>query len=194
MGAAREHWEAIRVGLGFKRFLLVPVLGVLITGADIVAPKLLAFGFGGLIGVPSWAIGTFFGTVLVTYWLLEYVVDLRRQIFGTRVSLSKLRSEGVSIRNKGAKRFQTLEAYEEWHESVLDWNDRTISEIRKINEADAEWYAVLDIVEPPRLPIEVSKSFRPALPWDELHDVNYRQHDFRLKRLGEMIQNLWRDG
>ena len=190
MGWIRDRWAVLQAALGLRRFLLAPIIGTVVGSVDWVARKFAEADMGHLIGVPSWAVGIFAATFLVFWWVLEYAVKLRKQIKGTRTELSRLREEGVGIRNAGMSMFSTRNGYDAWKAKTLDWNSRVIEEIRKINEADAEWFKVLDVVKAPRLQIDIRP---PAPDWMNDHKFFYKNHDFRLKRLGEMIQNLWRD-
>lgn len=190
MGWIRDRWAVLQISLGFRRFLLVPIFGAVVTGVDWLVGRLAMADMGSLIGVPSWAVGLYAATLLVLWWVLEYAVKLRKQIRGTRVELSRLRSEGVGLRNLGMSMFPTQADFDKWKDETVNWNDGVIEEIRKINEGDAEWFKVLDVVETPRLLIDIKP---PAPDWMEDHKKHFQNHDFRLKRLGEMIQHLWRD-
>lgn len=74
---------------------------------------------------------------------------------------------------------------EAWIAEVVQWERDVTSAIAKVNEADAVWFSVLDVVPEPRI------ALYGAVPSN--HEKLYRQHDARLARLGDMIRNLWRD-
>ena len=74
--------------------------------------------------------------------------------------------------------------FAQWERRALLWNDRVIESIRKISEADAEWFSILDVVTVPR----VGAGFNFG-PFQKL----FGEHDLRVKRLGKMIYRLWKD-
>lgn len=140
-----------------------------------------------IFGFPSWILGiTFaFGWFLSFMW--RRVVHLNRQIRDSRVRIAELRDEGVKIRNKGWSGL-TNESWREWEQEALNWNAEIISEMRKISEADATWFSVLDVVPPPRLfPAVLMQDGKIQEDFLKL----YCEHDFRLARLGDMIRDLW---
>ena len=139
----RDRWAVLRTALGLRRFLLAPIIGTVVGSVDWVARKFAEADMGHLIGVPSWAVGIYAATFLILWWILEYAVKLRKQIKGTRTELSRLREEGVDIRNAGMSIFSTEDKFDAWRVKTFDWNSRVIEEIRKINEADAEWFKSL---------------------------------------------------
>lgn len=149
-----------------------------------------------LWGVPDWVWALWGGTLVLLFFIIEYATRLRLRIRGVRVGLSKLRTEGVNIRNDGEWVFQTQNELNAWQAKVIDWNKRVIEEIRKINEADAEWFSVLDVVGPPRVPIKLNQityQMLQILTWVDDQQRIYTQHDNRLSRLGEMVRSLWRE-
>ena len=183
MGWLRDRGRVLSAAWGAKRYMLIPLSGTIGGFLYWAAGKLSEVGVGGLLGIPAWFFGLFVAVLIGLWWLLEYAVKLRRTIGGARVDLSRLRKEGVELRNEGmqAKNITSLSA---WMASVSDWNMRVIKAIKKVNEADAEWFSVLDVVPRPRLKFT-------AMNAD--HSKAFNEHDFRLKILGEMIQNLWRE-
>ena len=74
-------------------------------------------------------------------------------------------------------------AWQIWTERASKWNEDVIGELMKVSEGDAEWFSILDVVDPPRLTSPQSKGG---------DGDRFAMHDFRLKRLGDMIRELWR--
>jgi hypothetical protein len=191
MGWFKDRSETVVAALTVRRIIALPALIGAVTGIIKLVPLLASAAEEPvLLGVPAIAWGVGAGLLLLLYFVIEYATRLRKQIKGTRVGLSRLRSEGVEKRNRGRENFATKDDFEKWRAEVLDWNQRVIKEIRNITEADAEWFSVLDVVYAPRLSMNTTP---PAPAWHEDHKKHYGEHDERLKRLGEMIQNLWRD-
>ncbi len=60
--------------------MLIPLFGAVVGIVDRVISRLEDFGLGDLIGIPSWAIGVFAALSLSAWWLLEYIVKLRKQL------------------------------------------------------------------------------------------------------------------
>ena len=119
--------------------------------------------------------------VAVAAWgVLNRLAQLEQRMKGARVNLSKLRSEGVKIRNDGMG--LDVSAHQAWEEAALAWNKRTIETIAQIDRGCAEWFSVLDVVPEPRVP-------GPALTAP--HKKTFWEHDRRLANLGELIQALW---
>jgi hypothetical protein len=191
----KERVDALREVAGIRAYIL---LATVTAGAGyLVWVVEAATGYGLLtLGLPKWAAAVIVLLFVTWVWLLEYVVRQRRRLRGARLDLATLRSEGVAIRNEIIKKNATPEAFDDWIGRSLEWNDRVIAALKNISLGDAEWFSVLDIVPPPRIDIEVDivgggsdffvnderrKRVRRA----------FQHHDFRLARLGEMIQRLW---
>lgn len=107
---------------------------------------------------------------------LEKFLSERNQ--EVRLRLAALRTAGVQLRNRG-RNLESAAQVPEWIEGVLAWDQEVQSEIRTIDPADAEWFATLDAVPPPR--VTLSK------PLGELHSKHYREHDFRLVKLEKLV-------
>lgn len=142
-----------------------------------------------VFGFPSWILGITFLFAWFFILMSLYANKLRTKIKESRVELSTLRQKGVEIRDElledefwGEGYFQRLE---DWKKRALTWNDEVYNAVKLISVADAEWYKTLDIVDnPPRITNE-------RIQGSESTAKAYREHDFRLKRLGEMIRDLW---
>ena len=189
MNWLKERGAAIAASWQERRYMLPSLIIAVSTLAGLAVTGLNRAGVN-LSWLLPWLFGLFVAVVLGILWILEYTVKLRKQIRGTRVGLSELREEGVGIRNAGMHPFPNPSSWTAWQESALDWEGRVIEKIKEINEADAVWFKTLDVVPNPRLPLSLTK---PPETWQAERRKLYGEHDFRLKRLGEMIQNLWRD-
>lgn len=164
------------------------ILTVVIALSDHIWSRFGNVSMAGLLGIPSWAVAIFVALAMIAYWLLEYLVYLRRRMRGARYELAQLRSQGVAIRNEG-RSIIDRQKFEDWNKRSLDWNEQVIANIKKINEADAEWFSILDVVPDARLPIEHTSAVDLKMSAD--HHKSYREHDLRLKRLGEMLYEIW---
>jgi hypothetical protein len=122
--------------------------------------------------------------VAVAGWgVLDRLAQLERRIKGARVELSELRSEGVRVRNDGIEKGGLDDSSRRaWKEATLLWNERTIECIGRIDQGCAVWFSVLDVVPPPRV--------NTTSP-DDGHQKVFKEHDLRVARLGELIQQLW---
>jgi hypothetical protein len=182
MGWVSDRWRAFSAAAGPRRYVMGAIISVVIALSDHLWAVLGNTSMTALVGIPSWGIGLVVALCLVNYWLLEYLVDLRRRIGGARHELARLRTAGVVIRNEGMS-ITNVDAWKDWEKRASTWNDDVIASIKKINEADAEWFSILDVVPEARLPISAT------LPLDlrvsAAHHKLYREHDFRLKRLAE---------
>jgi hypothetical protein len=107
---------------------------------------------------------------------------------GARFELAKLRTEGVAIRNEG-RSISHKQVLSKWEKKVGDWNSAVISSMGEINQADAEWFSVMDVIPDARLPIE--NTIPNDLTASAVHHKLYREHDFQLRRLGEMLYEIW---
>ena len=183
-----ERWGAFSAAAGPRRYVIGAIVSVVIAFSDHIWSWFGNASMTGLLGVPSWAMAIIIALCMIAYWLLEHLVHLRRRIRGARYELAQLRSRGVAIRNEG-RSITNRQKLEDWGKSSLDWNEEVIASIKKINEADAEWFSVLDVVPDPRLPIEHTSTVDLKMSAD--HHKLYREHDLRLKRLGEMLYEIW---
>jgi hypothetical protein len=80
IGPVKQRLQAINDALGFRRYLFAPLIGAVIGFVDWVVAKLEGLGVSGLLGIPSWVIGVFVGAAIVIFWLVEYIVKLRRRL------------------------------------------------------------------------------------------------------------------
>ena len=189
MGWISDRGAVLAAAWKEKRYLLPSLM--------LAVSAVVGLAVAGLkkIGVEiDWLLPWFAALVVALFlgalWILEYTVTLRKQISGTRVGLSELRQEGVKIRNDGITPFPDKSTWEDWRVLALDWNKRVINKIKEINEADGVWFETLDVVPSPRINLYLKEE--PEL-WQDDRIKLYGEHDCRLKRLGEMIRNLWRD-
>jgi hypothetical protein len=102
-----------------------------------------------------------------------------------KVRLSQLRSEGVVIRNAGAALIFASHL-EEWAKRIADWMKETIDAVKVIDEADGEWFAVLGEVPKARVPIPNLQLGGQADR--EMFVKLFREHDFRLARLDQLLK------
>ena len=189
MGWISDRLAVVKAAWQERRYVL-PSLIVAVAGVSGLLIALLQAQGLDLSGLLPYLVGLFIASLLGGFWIIEYAVKLRKQIRGTRVGLSVLRQEGVVIRNDGRRAFRDKSSWTEWEKRAKDWNLRVIEKIKEVNEADAIWYETLDVVPLPRL--NFAKTSAREF-WEDEQERLYGWHDFRLKRLGEMIQSLWRD-
>lgn len=99
--------------------------------------------------------------------------------------LTHLRSEGVVLRNEIPTYFAAAE-FADWEKTLVRWMKEVIEVLRRINNADAEWFATLDTVPPARVAI-------PNIRLDGKESRGrfaslFRQHDYRLFRLDGLLK------
>jgi hypothetical protein len=183
MGAFSDRWTVFTTALGSRRYAVADIakLAVLIA----TAAYLYVYGRA----MTSWEIALAVTTVLfiLFFWvMLEYALKLTRQIADARVRIAELRHEGVRIRNDALGGITDGSLWTDWEARALAWNQEVISEMEKISKSDAVWFSVLDIVPSPRI-------WPSAFPegWEPQFLKLFREHDFRVRRLGEMIRDLW---
>lgn len=176
----KDRGSALNEALGPRRYMLGALTGAVIGFADWAASRLGQFGVGSLFGLPSWAVGVIAAVLVVVWCLVDRLAQTERRMKGARIDLSKLRSEGVKLRNDGME--VTTATWEEWRTMTEDWNKRTIACIGKIDQGWAEWFSVLDVVPTPR--VEGVRLNGPQIK-------AFNEHDCRVSRLGELIQDLW---
>ncbi len=93
-----------------------------------------------------------------------------------RLRLARLRTAGVSLRNRQLE----LDEVTDWISQVRDWELAVVTEVEKIDAADAEWFRTLDAVPPPRVNFsELSPEYSKA----------FRELDFKLVKLERLITN-----
>jgi hypothetical protein len=106
--------------------------------------------------------------------LIAVLPDLRRK------PLALLRAKGVAIRNAGQK--QKEATFKEWLADTEKWDADVLAEIRKTDEADAEWFDILDAVPEARV------QYIPYPGDQHRHIKAMREHDYRLVKLEQLIQ------
>lgn len=183
-----QKWIAERKGVlesaaGVRRYVVAGLIALVVGAFDYLRRVTEQRGMTALVGMPSWAVGIVVFLAIVGWWLLERLVKLERQMKGARLELAKLRVDGVALRNEGRRMTGYEETWKNWSTRALKWNDDVIASMKKLNEADAEWFSVLDVVPPARLALTKAGSLD--------HEKLYQEHDFRLRRLGEMIYGVW---
>jgi hypothetical protein len=88
----------------------------------------------------------------------------------------------VALRNRAGDAADTADVgWPEWEEQAAEWTQRVIETIRQLNEADAEWFATLDVVPAPRIPLK-------SVWYSESKGHLYAMHDFRLVKLEQLIK------
>jgi hypothetical protein len=189
MGWFGERKAAFRAAVRERQYVLPSLTLFVAAIAGIVVGQLQEMGLD-LNPVLPYLVGLFVVAIFLVFIILEDNVKLRNTIRGTRTDLSILREEGVGIRNRGVHPFKDEVSWTNWRESADHWSDKTIEKIREVNEADAVWFRTLDVVPPPRLEMYGRV---PGEPWLENRKKRFQELDFQVKRLGEMIRELWRD-
>jgi hypothetical protein len=185
-----ERWATIKAAVADKRHAIDGIVGLGIALLDWAARSL---DWWPLRAIPHWFVWAFIVACLLVWWLLNYANKLRVQATVSRVALAKLRADGVPLRNQARLPIKDQKQWEEWRAAVTDWNDRVIAEIRKLSEADAIWFSVLDAVPQPRVYPERNNMADPYdPPWDQERMTLFVWHDFRLLRLDQMIQSAER--
>jgi hypothetical protein len=80
MGWAKERWTAFSEGVGARRFAVGAIFAAVVAAADHIKSALRHPGM--IFNFPSWTLGVFVLAIIVSWWLLEYAVKLRRQLKG----------------------------------------------------------------------------------------------------------------
>ena len=80
MGWAKERWTAFSEGVGARRFAIGAIFAAVVAAADHIKSALRHPGM--IFNFPSWTLGVFVLAIIVSWWLLEYAVKLRRQLKG----------------------------------------------------------------------------------------------------------------
>ena len=130
-------------------------------------------------------------------WLQDKLAGLRSFLFSirykfpgnkrklTRLYLARLRTRGVVLRNEinQVLPFQPGgilgNPVESWFGKLDTWRELVINGIELLDSADAEWFRTLDAVPSPRV----------SCPSDDPKITKaFREHDYRLKRLEDLIQ------
>lgn len=153
-------------------WLLVGKLGVIPISLEISLPLLTTAWappliLAVLIGGPVWIV------FLLGRGRREDVSDLEE----ARWQMVRLRKVGVAIGKQGRELART--ELESWIGQVREWQRNVIEAIEIYSLGDAEWFAELDRVPAPRVAAKV------AAPE---HQTHYREHDYRLVRLEELLE------
>ena len=191
-----DRWDVLKEVAGPRRYMLLGLVSAVLFAADWLTRKvgqLLAKWMvlpvpkseepGMVFGFPSWGLGVTVIFFFYTWWFLDHLVERNKRISGARVHLSTLRHAGVDIRNDGRFGIQTAADWNHWKSRAEEWEIKVIENIEIIDKGCAEWFRILDVVPQPRLHLT---------RFSEDHQKLYNEHDFRVKRLGELIQELWR--
>jgi hypothetical protein len=178
----RKFTESFPFVMAAAAFALVLLLKAAFDAA-LAAPllRLLQDHFGRLaadtianfaaIGVPVVAaFALVYGTYRYVYW------EIARDAYGARDMLADLRTTGIALRNQGMHLGVDIAT---WDRASLEWADKVTATIKQIDGPDAEWFKTLDAVPAARV--------RP-LQLDAAHHKSFREHDYRLVRLEELIK------
>jgi hypothetical protein len=137
--------------------------------------------------VPDPILFAFLTGLLFASWIVPAAWKIfQRRILhaeSTRAKLGRMRQVGVDLRNKAQFGFERHEDIQPWMDAVAQWNSDIIGAIRNVSDADAEWFAIADIVEHPRIPMQTTE---PNVS-DDRSFFLYNLHDFRLLKLEELI-------
>ncbi|MEK7459234.1 MAG: hypothetical protein AAB663_02395 [Patescibacteria group bacterium] len=98
--------------------------------------------------------------------------------------LTQLRRKGVAIRND-ASGIQFTGQLDGWASRVDAWRQEAIKALAAIDRADSDWFAILDIVPPARVPLHVRLTGE-----FDAHSLQslYGQLDCRLDRLDRLLR------
>jgi hypothetical protein len=135
--------------------------------------------------IPLWILAAIMAVrlILAPYWLYSECRSVGPISADPtkRKRLAELRADGVKLRNEVG---QLTIGKGDWIKRINKWREDTISAIREIDEADADWYCILDVVPEPRITLPMT------LRGGSYHELlkNFREHDFRLVRLDQLIQ------
>ena len=181
MGRRSEYFELVLVGLvAAFAYLFQPVFEHLFADTLVAwLEKYLQNSEAEVIVRLSEIVLPVVGLTLLIWVLYRFLKRETERLFineDARLELAKLRTEGVSLRNRCVPLTTSLP---EWIAECQGWTGRVIETIKKISQADAEWFKTLDAVPPPRLFLESSN---PA------QILTYRVHDFYLVKLEELIK------
>jgi hypothetical protein len=99
--------------------------------------------------------------------------------------LAQLRSQGIALRNESAQLMFTSHL-DAWSSKIIDWMNEVTEAIKPVSEADSIWFGTLGEVPEPRVPIP---NLRLGGDADRTMFIStFRQHDFRLKRLDDLLK------
>jgi hypothetical protein len=110
----------------------------------------------------------------VIYQPVNFVMYEKRK--RGRVKLAELRDAGVSIRNECITILPSRLAA--WMSRAEQWNIDATKAIAEIDRADSMWFATLDALPPGRVRMTALSAEQAKL---------YREHDFRLVKLEELM-------
>lgn len=132
IGGVLHYWWVMVIG----------ILGSGITCALNICPGLKIPVWVWLVAV---VLGIFVAQFLAYHKLASRLI-LGEQIEKTLKRLGELRVGGVNMRNAGLA-LRTEATVSNWINEVNAWNNKVISEIKKISPAEAEIFRTLDIIE-----------------------------------------------
>lgn len=180
-----EFLATLREAIGVRRFAVEGIVGVVLGLVDWAARQ---WDWWPLTTTPHWFVWLLIVAGLLVWWLLTYANGLRTRMRVTRVALSVLRNEGVDLRNRIQGPILDQAVWDGLRKKIDDWNTQVIAELRQLNEADANLFSILDVVEPPRVPPSVGGPRVLPEPWVNDRLRLYSWQDVRVKRLFNMIQ------
>ena len=77
---AKDRLSAFSAAVGARRFALAAIFSAAVGAFDHIPASLR--GSGTVFGFPSWIFGVLLLSTLISWWLLDYTVRLRRQLRG----------------------------------------------------------------------------------------------------------------
>lgn len=75
--SAGDLWTTFQEGIGYKRFAISGVVGIVIAVFFFIAQH---FGITSLLAVPHWAVGCVAALALLLFWVLQYANQLRQEL------------------------------------------------------------------------------------------------------------------
>jgi hypothetical protein len=119
MGFFRERWEALKEGLGVRRFLYAGFALLVVRFTAWFNQVLMERGMPGFLDIPEWAIWLLVLFGFVAFFVTEYAVKLRRQLapklavsFAPErgcVVTTPIKEQTTEISNSGMKNIRTVE-------------------------------------------------------------------------------------
>ncbi len=121
-------------------------------------------------------------------WAVErekvIALDKEWQREAARLRSAELITEGVGLRNEALDHYNPFndDELQGWGNRAMLWHNAVLATLKSVSPADAEWYRTLNEVPPPVIPLAEP-------PWgaDEGVLEIYRDHNFRLKKLDQLV-------
>lgn len=185
-----DFWKTFQAAAGIRAPIFGLLVSLLIATFDRISRKLNELGLlpqhapEQIFGYPTWLFGLLCALALIVYWMWQYANKLRVQIEVARKKLAELRREGVALRNRGLLAFASQADLASWEKQTEDWHRDVCAAISEISIADSIWFETMDVVPSPR--VLLHNQFNQVS-----HPKRYNEHDFQVRRLGEMVRDLW---